>query len=45
MNEAMVICQTEQALQEEKITIKESRMLLQNYERSLSSYTYLSNER
>ncbi|MGB3510404.1 MAG: biosynthetic arginine decarboxylase [Microcoleaceae cyanobacterium] len=34
--------QTEQALQEEKITIKESRMLLQNYERSLSSYTYLS---
>ncbi len=36
-------CQTEQALQEEKITIKESRMLLQNYESSLSSYTYLSN--
>ncbi|GGA33619.1 biosynthetic arginine decarboxylase [Okeania sp. KiyG1] len=35
--------QTEQALQEEKITIKESRMLLQNYENSLSSYTYLSN--
>ncbi|MGK7923421.1 MAG: biosynthetic arginine decarboxylase [Trichodesmium sp.] len=35
-------CQTEQALQEEKITIKESRMLLQNYENSLSSYTYLS---
>ncbi|MGD1809360.1 biosynthetic arginine decarboxylase [Dapis sp. BLCC M126] len=34
-------CQTEQALQEEKITIKESRMLLQNYESSLSSYTYL----
>lgn len=33
--------QTEQALQEEKITIKESRMLLQNYENSLSSYTYL----
>ncbi|MEB3339876.1 biosynthetic arginine decarboxylase [Okeania sp.] len=36
-------CQTEQALQEEKITIKESRMLLQNYESSLSSYTYLNN--
>ncbi|MDE5079301.1 MAG: biosynthetic arginine decarboxylase, partial [Trichodesmium sp. St2_bin6] len=35
-------CQTEQALQEEKITLKESRMLLQNYESSLSSYTYLS---
>ena len=35
-------CQTEQAFQEEKITLKESRMLLQNYESSLNSYTYLS---
>ena len=35
-------CQTEEALQEENITLKESRMLLQNYESSLSSYTYLS---
>ncbi|MGD1716318.1 hypothetical protein [Dapis sp. BLCC M172] len=43
MNEARVFFQTEQALQEEKITIKESRMLLQNYESSLSIYTYLSN--
>lgn len=34
--------QTEQALQEGRITIKESQLLLQNYERSLSGYTYLS---
>lgn len=33
--------QTEYALQEKQISIKESRMLLQNYERSLSGYTYL----
>jgi arginine decarboxylase len=33
---------TEQALQENRITLKESQLLLQNYERSLSSYTYLS---
>jgi arginine decarboxylase len=32
---------TEQALQENRITLEESRRLLQNYERSLSSYTYL----
>lgn len=35
-------CQTEAALQKEKITIQESRILLQNYESSLASYTYLS---
>ena len=34
--------QTEQALQEKRITIQESQLLLQNYERSLSRYTYLS---
>ncbi len=34
--------QAEAALQEEQITIAESQMLLQNYERSLSRYTYLS---
>lgn len=34
--------QTEQALQEKRITIEESQLLLQNYERSLSRYTYLS---
>jgi arginine decarboxylase len=34
--------QTEQALQEKRITIQESQMLLQNYERSLSRYTYLA---
>lgn len=33
--------QTEQALQEKRISIKESQMLLQNYEGSLSGYTYL----
>ncbi len=33
---------TEKALQEEKITLAESRLLLQNYERSLNSYTYLN---
>lgn len=33
--------QTEQALQEKRISIKESQMLLQNYESSLSGYTYL----
>ncbi len=31
----------EQALQEKKITLAESQLLLQNYEHSLSSYTYL----
>ncbi|MBD1995794.1 biosynthetic arginine decarboxylase [Leptolyngbya sp. FACHB-541] len=34
--------QAEQALQEKKITIQESQLLLQNYERSLSRYTYLA---
>ncbi len=33
---------TEQALQENRITLEESQLLLQNYEESLSSYTYLS---
>lgn len=33
---------TEQALQEKRITIQESQLLLQNYERSLGRYTYLS---
>ncbi len=33
--------QTEVALQEKRITIEEAQRLLQNYERSLSSYTYL----
>jgi arginine decarboxylase len=32
---------TEQALQENHITLKESQRLLQDYERSLRSYTYL----
>jgi arginine decarboxylase len=33
--------QTEAALQQNKITLSESQLLLQNYERSLSKYTYL----
>jgi arginine decarboxylase len=33
---------TEQALQDQRITIQESQLLLQNYERSLSRYTYLA---
>lgn len=33
--------QTEQALQQNQITLSESQLLLQNYERSLSRYTYL----
>ncbi|MEG4287605.1 biosynthetic arginine decarboxylase [Microcoleus sp. C2C3] len=33
--------QTEAALQQNKITLSESQLLLQNYERSLSQYTYL----
>ena len=32
---------TEVALQENRITLEESQLLLRNYERSLSSYTYL----
>jgi arginine decarboxylase len=34
--------QTEQALQEQKITLEEAQRLLQNYEQSLNRYTYLS---
>jgi len=34
--------QTEQALQDHRITLQESQLLLQNYERSLRRYTYLS---
>ncbi|MBD3885105.1 biosynthetic arginine decarboxylase [Phormidium tenue FACHB-886] len=33
---------SEQALQENRITLQEAQRLLQNYERSLSGYTYLS---
>jgi arginine decarboxylase len=33
---------TEQALQDKRITLPEAQLLLQNYERSLSRYTYLS---
>ncbi|MCU0540744.1 MAG: biosynthetic arginine decarboxylase [Oscillatoriaceae cyanobacterium Prado104] len=33
--------QTEEAFQKNKITLAESQLLLQNYERSLSRYTYL----
>ncbi|MGL5060398.1 MAG: biosynthetic arginine decarboxylase [Microcoleus sp.] len=33
--------QTEEALQSKKITLAESQLLVQNYERSLSRYTYL----
>lgn len=33
---------SEQALQERRITLEESQLLLQNYEKSLSSYTYLT---
>jgi len=29
-------------LQENRITLEESQLLLQNYEQSLGSYTYLS---
>ena len=35
---------TEKALQDNRITLQESQRLLQNYERSLNSYTYLTNE-
>lgn len=33
---------SEQALQENRLTLEESQLLMQNYERSLRSYTYLS---
>ncbi|MGD1906770.1 MAG: biosynthetic arginine decarboxylase [Leptolyngbyaceae cyanobacterium] len=35
---------TEQALQENTITLAESQLLLQHYEHSLGQYTYLANE-
>lgn len=35
-------CRTEQALQENRITLAESQRLLQTYESSLRSYTYLT---
>jgi arginine decarboxylase len=35
-------CQTELALQQRNMTIEESQLLLQNYEKSLNRYTYLS---
>jgi len=35
---------TEEALQDQRITLDESQRLLQNYARSLSSYTYLSED-
>jgi len=34
--------QTEKALQSNQITFEEVRLLLENYEHSLNSYTYLS---
>lgn len=34
--------QTEEALQDKRISLQDSQLLLQNYERSLSRYTYLS---
>jgi arginine decarboxylase len=34
-------CQTEQALNENRISLEESQLLLQHYERSLGQYTYL----
>ncbi|WP_448562877.1 biosynthetic arginine decarboxylase [Trichothermofontia sp.] len=36
--------QTEQALQDHRITLQESQLLLSNYEQSLSRYTYLSHD-
>ncbi|AGY58242.1 biosynthetic arginine decarboxylase [Gloeobacter kilaueensis] len=36
--------ESEQALRERRITLSESRLLLQHYERSLSGYTYLTSE-
>ena len=33
--------QTEQALEQKRISLEESQLLLQNYERSLRRYTYL----
>ncbi|MGF1489584.1 MAG: biosynthetic arginine decarboxylase [Prochloraceae cyanobacterium] len=34
-------CRTEKALRENQITLEESQLLLENYDRSLSSYTYI----
>jgi arginine decarboxylase len=36
--------EAERALREKKITLNETRLLLRHYERSLSGYTYLSNQ-
>jgi arginine decarboxylase len=36
-------CRTETALQENRISLEEAQKLLQNYESSLDSYTYLKN--
>ncbi|HEY9643356.1 MAG TPA: arginine decarboxylase, partial [Coleofasciculaceae cyanobacterium] len=36
--------EAERALEENRITLQESQQLLQNYEHSLNSYTYLSRE-
>lgn len=36
--------ETERALRDKKITLNETRLLLRHYERSLSGYTYLSNQ-
>ncbi len=37
----IIRCLTERALREKQITLEESQLLLQNYDRSLSSYTYI----
>ena len=37
----VIRCRTETALRENRITLEESQLLLQNYDRSLSSYTYI----
>ena len=36
--------QTERALQDQQITLRESQLLLQNYENGLRRYTYLAAE-
>ncbi len=36
-------CYTEKALDDERMTLEESQLLLENYERSLLHYTYLKN--
>ncbi|MFM7190545.1 MAG: hypothetical protein ACKOX2_06975, partial [Microcystaceae cyanobacterium] len=34
---------TEEALEDNRMSLEESQLLLQNYERSLRNYTYLKN--